>query len=93
MTEDINDGSDAVGEFTPRKERGVLGNWECEACGLALGWHPRGTKLNCPGCNQELFLPGFDSVPVSDGTIKFLAELKKRLRKEALERYRAMREG
>ena len=66
--------------------------WECGKCGVDLGEHPRGLKMNCPTCGAENYLPGFDNRPQSKGTIDFLARRKEQAKRHAKEDYKAKRE-
>lgn len=72
------------------RKKDLLIEWICHFCNADLGSHPGGIRIYCPVCKKENILPGLEIG--SKNQSKSLQAIKKQAKKEAQERYRAMRD-
>ena len=64
--------------------------WECWHCKGDIGSYPRGIRVICPICKAVNILPGMNVASIQQS--KEIERIKETVRKDALKRYRAMRE-
>jgi predicted RNA-binding Zn-ribbon protein involved in translation (DUF1610 family) len=72
------------------KKEGLYYQWKCWYCNVDLGWQPKVIRIICPVCGKENILPGLEMATKNQS--KSLQAIKEQAKKDAQERYKAMRE-